>query len=286
MKDNDKIELLVPSIDQLFSMCCLQYRYMLQTKMKMDNTNGKEVMRQMLYLTMLLMSLYGYRDLVKRASTAVLHDLVNVIVLILLEPGVAELPEGSQLVRALNVLTVKIIDRSNHNGPRTILDTKDKLATLDEVMVKEQAAYGLFHVIFDNLNFKIHRTQFDYTLPVLLFETVPTYQHSVLDGLAHDEKLKLFTPELLFMNAPINAKYKKAVELVACTGLRRCCPGTTNMPSRTRQVAGWSSDSSREKVEYTESMLAMWDRVTVDKLKKFINNKKHLYDLERSTFFD
>jgi len=39
-----------------------------------------------------------------------------VIVLILLEPGVAELPEGGQLVRALNVLTVKIVDRSDHNA--------------------------------------------------------------------------------------------------------------------------------------------------------------------------
>jgi cytoskeleton-associated protein 5 len=65
---------------------------------------------------MVLMSLYGHRELVKRASSAVLHDLVNVIVLILLEPGVAELPEGSQLVRALNVLTVKIVDRSEHNA--------------------------------------------------------------------------------------------------------------------------------------------------------------------------
>ena len=87
-----------------------------------------QVMRLLQYLTMVLMSLYGHRDLVKRASSAVnhdhlelsisnsflfqvLHDLVNVIVLILLEPGVAELPEGSQLVRALNVLTVKIVDR-------------------------------------------------------------------------------------------------------------------------------------------------------------------------------
>ena len=100
-------------------------------------------MRLLQYLTMVLMSLYGHRELVKRASSAVLnyteqlspvtglqslsifsfgdliqsfidqvlHDLVNVIVLILLEPGVAELPEGSQLVRALNVLTVKIVDR-------------------------------------------------------------------------------------------------------------------------------------------------------------------------------
>ena len=114
--------------------------------MKVDNANGKEVgrstkvtkssatchhiqvMRLLQYLTMVLMSLYGHRDLVKRASSAVkhdnfqpsisssllfqvLHDLVNVIVLILLEPGVAELPEGSQLVRALNVLTVKVVDR-------------------------------------------------------------------------------------------------------------------------------------------------------------------------------
>ena len=58
---------------------------------------------------------YGHRDLVKRASTAVLHDLVNVIVMILLEPGVADLPEGGQLVMAINVFTVKIVDQSDHN---------------------------------------------------------------------------------------------------------------------------------------------------------------------------
>ena len=121
MKDNEKVELLSPCIDHLFSMCCMQYRYVLQTKMKVDNANGKEVMRLLQYLTMVLMSLYGHRDLVKRASTAVLHDLVNVIVLILLEPGVAELPEGGQLVRALNVLTVKIVDRSDHNAVSSAL---------------------------------------------------------------------------------------------------------------------------------------------------------------------
>ena len=72
-------------------------------------------------------------------SVQVLHDLVNVIVLILLEPGVPELPEGAQLVRlgyasviivffyklktrrALNVLTVKIVDRSDHNAVSSAL---------------------------------------------------------------------------------------------------------------------------------------------------------------------
>ena len=46
---------------------------------------------------------------------------MNVIVLILLEPGVADLPEGGQLIRALNVLTVKIVDRSDHNAVSSAL---------------------------------------------------------------------------------------------------------------------------------------------------------------------
>lgn len=121
MKDNEKVELLGPCIDHLFSMCCMQYRYVLQTKMKVDNANGKEVMRLLQYLTMVLMSMYGHRDLVKKATVQVLHDLVNVIVLILLEPNVPDLPEGGQLVRALNVLTVKIVDRSDHNAVSSAL---------------------------------------------------------------------------------------------------------------------------------------------------------------------
>merc|ERR1719430_1754005 len=71
MKDNEKVELLGPAIDHLFSMCCMQYRYVLQTKMKVDNANGKEVMRLLQYLTMVLMSLYGHRELVKRATVQI-----------------------------------------------------------------------------------------------------------------------------------------------------------------------------------------------------------------------
>ena len=93
---NLQVEWLGPAIDHLFSMCCMQYRYVLQTKMKVDNANGKEVgsttipikytfgeqsmqeifqvMRLLQYLTMVLMSLYGHRELVKRASSAVTSE--------------------------------------------------------------------------------------------------------------------------------------------------------------------------------------------------------------------
>ena len=99
MKDNEKVELLHNCIDHLLSMCCMQYRHVLDTKMKVDNANNKEIMRQLQYLTIVLMSLYGHRDIVKKASMQVLHDLINIIVLILLEPSVPDMPEGAQLVR-------------------------------------------------------------------------------------------------------------------------------------------------------------------------------------------
>ena len=59
--------------------------------MNVDNT--QEIMLQLQYLTMGLMSMYGYREIVKKASIQILHDLVNIIILILLEPSLPNMPE-------------------------------------------------------------------------------------------------------------------------------------------------------------------------------------------------
>ena len=88
-----------------------KYRHVLNNKMKTDNCDPGEVMRVFQYLTMVLMSMYHNGDITKTASTAAIHDLVHAIISVLLEPEVAGFPQGAQLIRALNVLTVKIVDR-------------------------------------------------------------------------------------------------------------------------------------------------------------------------------
>ena len=75
-----------------------------------------QVMRLFQYLTMVLMSTYHHAELTRTASVSALHDLFHVIISILLEPKMEQLADGTQLLRALNVLTVKIIDRSNHTN--------------------------------------------------------------------------------------------------------------------------------------------------------------------------
>ena len=62
--------------------------------MNVDNT--QEIMLQLQYLTMGLMSMYGHREIVKKASIQILHDLVNIIILILLEPS---LPNMTEVIR-------------------------------------------------------------------------------------------------------------------------------------------------------------------------------------------
>jgi hypothetical protein len=47
------------------------------------------------------------------------------------------------------------------------------------------------------------------------------------------------------------------------------------------KVSGWYTDTDREKIVYTQESLMMWDRVTEKKVKKFVMDKKELYDLGR-----
>merc|ERR1712223_1791801 len=118
IKDDEKVALLGSRMDQLLTACYMQYRHVLNNKMRTDNaaSNAKEVMRLFQYLTMVLMSTYHHAELTRSASVSALHDLFHVIISILLEPKMEQLADGAQLLRALNVLTVKIIDRSDHTN--------------------------------------------------------------------------------------------------------------------------------------------------------------------------
>ncbi len=68
------------------------------------------------FLTMVLMAMYHHAEITRRASASAIQDLVDIIICVLLEPRVASFANGPQLIRALNVLTVKIVDRSDHTA--------------------------------------------------------------------------------------------------------------------------------------------------------------------------
>jgi len=116
IKDEDKVVLMADRVDQLLMACYMQYRNTLNNRMRdFDATNSRDVIKLFQNVTVLLMSMYHRQDLPRSASVSALYDLLQVIINILLEPKLQNLPggEGSGLLRALNVLTVKILDRSD-----------------------------------------------------------------------------------------------------------------------------------------------------------------------------
>ena len=93
-------------------------------------------MKAFQYLTMVLMAVYHNPEITRTASTPAVQDLVHAIVTVMLEPDVDGYPQGAQLIRALNVLTVKIVDRSDHTAT-----TSAFLRLLREIMAVKRSSW-------------------------------------------------------------------------------------------------------------------------------------------------
>ncbi|CAB4053900.1 CKAP5 [Lepeophtheirus salmonis] len=104
IKDSEKVKLIINRLDQFIVACYNKYKHVLFTMMPTDNCNQKDVVKLFQFTTMALMSLYHRSDITKNTSLASLHDLIEVMINILTEPKVHELPGSSPLIKAMNLL--------------------------------------------------------------------------------------------------------------------------------------------------------------------------------------
>ncbi|KAK4303692.1 hypothetical protein Pmani_024319 [Petrolisthes manimaculis] len=103
---------LAPHIDQLLIVATLQYRLVLNTKMANLNVNKEDCVKIYRSLTNCLMMVFNNKHLGTRATRDVLKDVVNVLIHILLDPRLSQLEDGPQIIRAINVLVVRIVEKA------------------------------------------------------------------------------------------------------------------------------------------------------------------------------
>ncbi|XP_023239725.1 cytoskeleton-associated protein 5-like [Centruroides sculpturatus] len=114
LRQEDKAEAVLGSrVDQLLLMGALQYRLAHNKHMADENICKADVIRLYRCVSMTLLSLFDHKTLAKRASRDVLRDLIPHLITVMLDTRLNELQEGPQVVRAINVLTVHILQRSN-----------------------------------------------------------------------------------------------------------------------------------------------------------------------------
>ncbi|KAG7153303.1 Cytoskeleton-associated protein 5-like [Homarus americanus] len=103
---------LAPHIDQLLIVATLQYRLVLNTKMANPNVNKEECIKIYRSLTNCLMMIFNNKQLGTKATRDVLRDVVHVLIHILLDPRLTQLEDGPQIIRAINVLVVRIVEKA------------------------------------------------------------------------------------------------------------------------------------------------------------------------------
>ena len=111
----------------------------------------------------------------------------------------------------------------------SIYRTRTWLASLDEVLVKKHASWGVIHIIFDNLDLYI-RELHHLTLPLLVFETYPTFHLCNTDEMSLHAKLELFEPEFLDLDSPRNrAECQHFLKVIKTAMAEEVCKNEHNL---------------------------------------------------------
>ncbi|XP_060086364.1 cytoskeleton-associated protein 5-like [Ylistrum balloti] len=116
LKEEGRAEVMVNHVDQLLLSMSMQLKMVYSTHMGSKSTAKDNVIRLYRCLLGTLLALFQNPSLSAKASKDILKDLINNLVTILLDNRLGELEEGAQVVRSVNVMVVKIVEKADHTS--------------------------------------------------------------------------------------------------------------------------------------------------------------------------
>ncbi|XP_022338484.2 cytoskeleton-associated protein 5-like [Crassostrea virginica] len=116
LKDDERARLLGGHMDQLMLHISMQFRMTLSTHMNNEEVPREEVVRLYRCLLATLLALTQNSFLATKTSKDILKDLFNSLIKILLDQRLSLLHDGPQVVRSVNVMIVKIMEKSDYTN--------------------------------------------------------------------------------------------------------------------------------------------------------------------------
>ncbi|XP_061533378.1 cytoskeleton-associated protein 5 isoform X2 [Phycodurus eques] len=112
----NKAEVMSGHIDQFLIATFMQLRLIYNTHMADDRQDKKEIFK--LYSCILgnMLSLFSLESLAREASMGVLKDLLHGLITLILDSRVEETEEGQQVIRSVNMLVVKVLEKSDQTN--------------------------------------------------------------------------------------------------------------------------------------------------------------------------
>ncbi|PRD24913.1 UNVERIFIED_CONTAM: Cytoskeleton-associated protein 5 [Trichonephila clavipes] len=124
LKSDQAVRVLNSRVDQLLVFGALQYRYAHNKHMADENICKADVVSLYRCVTVALASLFDNTVLSKKASRDVLRDLIPHLITVMLDNRLDDLQDGAQVVKVINVLIMRILQKAN---PTHVLSALIKL---------------------------------------------------------------------------------------------------------------------------------------------------------------
>lgn len=116
LKDRDKVSVMEGHVEQLLVAMSMQFKMAYSTHMGDEDTSKDDVIRLYRCLLGTLLSLFQNATLAVHASKDILKELIYNLVTMLLDNRLMELDDGPQVVRSVNVLVIKIVEKSDQTN--------------------------------------------------------------------------------------------------------------------------------------------------------------------------
>ncbi|XP_067356900.1 cytoskeleton-associated protein 5 isoform X3 [Channa argus] len=116
LRQEDKAEVMSGHIDQFLIATFMQLRLIYNTHMADDRLDKKDIIKLYSCIIGNMLSLFSMESLAREASMGVLKDLMHGLITLMLDGRVEDIEDGQQLIRSVNLLVIRVLERSDQTN--------------------------------------------------------------------------------------------------------------------------------------------------------------------------
>ncbi|CAB1322741.1 unnamed protein product [Coregonus sp. 'balchen'] len=116
LRQEDKADAMSGHIDQFLIATFMQLRLIYNTHMADDRLDKKDIFKLYSCIIGNMLSLFSMESLAREASMGVLKDLMHGLITLMLDARVEDIEDGQQLIRSVNLLVVRVLEKSDQTN--------------------------------------------------------------------------------------------------------------------------------------------------------------------------
>ncbi|XP_073687639.1 cytoskeleton-associated protein 5 isoform X2 [Garra rufa] len=116
LRQADKAEAMSGHIDQFLIATFMQLRLIYNTHMADDRLDKEDIFKLYSCIIGNMLSLFSMESLAREASMGVLKDLMHGLITLMLDSRVEDIEDGQQLIRSVNLLVVRVLEKSDQTN--------------------------------------------------------------------------------------------------------------------------------------------------------------------------